>query len=91
MGSSLMPCLRQGRHLHPSFLLAQNPDDLLLAEPTSPHRPSLLKATDSNSNWRSFRGAGHRNRRLANDFEKSIARAECWMMMASVKLLSRLW
>lgn len=30
-----------------------------------------------------------RNRRLAKDFEKSIASAECWMMMASVKLLAR--
>jgi transposase len=31
----------------------------------------------------------NRNRRLAKDFEASIASAECWIMMASVKLLSR--
>jgi len=31
----------------------------------------------------------NRNRRLAKDFEKSIASAECWIMMASVKLLAR--
>jgi transposase len=31
----------------------------------------------------------NRNRRLAKDFEKSIASAECWIMLASVKLLSR--
>jgi Transposase and inactivated derivatives len=31
----------------------------------------------------------NRNRRLAKDLEKSIASAECWMMMASVKLLTR--
>ena len=31
----------------------------------------------------------NRNRRLAKDFERSIASAECWMMTASVKLLSR--
>jgi len=30
-----------------------------------------------------------RNRRLAKDFEKTIASAEAWIMMASVKLLSR--
>lgn len=31
----------------------------------------------------------NRNRRLAKDFEASIASAESWIMMASVKLLSR--
>lgn len=31
----------------------------------------------------------NRNRRLAKDFEKSIASAQCWIMIASVKLLSR--
>jgi hypothetical protein len=31
----------------------------------------------------------NRNRRLAKDFEKSVASAECWMMIASVKLLTR--
>jgi putative transposase len=31
----------------------------------------------------------NRNRRLAKDFETSIASAETWIMMASVKLLSR--
>jgi transposase len=31
----------------------------------------------------------NRNRRLAKDFEASIASAESWVMMASVKLLSR--
>lgn len=31
----------------------------------------------------------NRNRRLAKDFEQSIASAESWIMMASVKLLSR--
>jgi putative transposase len=30
-----------------------------------------------------------RNRRLAKDFEKTIASAEAWILMASVKLLSR--
>jgi putative transposase len=30
-----------------------------------------------------------RNRRLARDFEATIASAESWIMMASVKLLSR--
>ncbi len=31
----------------------------------------------------------NRNRRLAKDFETTIATAESWIMMASVKLLSR--
>jgi hypothetical protein len=31
----------------------------------------------------------NRNRRLAKDFEASVASAESWIMMASVKLLSR--
>ena len=31
----------------------------------------------------------NRNRRLAKDFEASIASAQCWIMMASAKLLSR--
>ena len=31
----------------------------------------------------------NRNRRLAKDFEASIASAESWIMMASVKFLSR--
>jgi transposase len=31
----------------------------------------------------------NRNRRLAKDFEATIASAETWLMIASVKLLSR--
>ena len=31
----------------------------------------------------------NRNRRLAKDFEATIASAEAWLMIASVKLLSR--
>jgi transposase len=31
----------------------------------------------------------NRNRRLAKDFEASIASAQAWLMIASVKLLSR--
>jgi transposase len=31
----------------------------------------------------------NRNRRLAKDFEPTIASAEAWLMIASVKLLSR--
>jgi transposase len=31
----------------------------------------------------------NRNRRLAKHFEQSIASAECWITIASVKLLSR--
>ncbi len=31
----------------------------------------------------------NRNRRLAKDVDASIASAECWSMIASVKLLSR--
>ena len=31
----------------------------------------------------------NRNRRLAKDFETSIASAEAWLMIASVKLLMR--
>ena len=31
----------------------------------------------------------NRNRRLAKDFEASIASAEAWIMIANVKLLSR--
>ena len=30
-----------------------------------------------------------RNRRLAKDFEKTIASAEAWIMIASVRLMSR--
>src|SRR5215469_1136572 len=44
----------------PGFLLAQDRDDLLLAEPASLHGPSPLQATDSISFRRSFRGAGQR-------------------------------
>ena len=31
----------------------------------------------------------NRNRRLAKDFEATIASAEAWLMIASVKLLAR--
>jgi transposase len=31
----------------------------------------------------------NRNRRLAKDFEATIANAEAWLMIASVKLLAR--
>jgi transposase len=31
----------------------------------------------------------NRNRRLAKDFEATIASAEAWLVIASVKLLSR--
>jgi hypothetical protein len=37
----------------------QHPDDLLLAEAASLHRPSPFQSTDSTLNWRSFRGARH--------------------------------
>jgi hypothetical protein len=39
-------------------VLAQHPDDLLLAEATPFHRPSPFQATDSTSFRLSFRGAG---------------------------------
>src|SRR5208282_2903236 len=45
--------------LGPGLVLAQHPDDLLLAEATPFHRPSPFQATDSTSFRLSFRGAGH--------------------------------
>src|SRR5271157_5591904 len=44
--------------LCPGLVLAQHPDDLLLAEATPFHRPSPFQATDSTSFRLSFRGAG---------------------------------
>jgi len=38
---------------------AERGGDLLLAEPTPFHCRLLFQATDSTSNWLSFRGAGH--------------------------------
>ncbi|HKN01454.1 MAG TPA: hypothetical protein VJX23_13130, partial [Candidatus Binataceae bacterium] len=45
--------------LRPGLVLAQHPDDLLLAKATPFHRPSPFQATDSTSFRLSFRGAGH--------------------------------
>jgi hypothetical protein len=39
----------------------RRPDYLLLREAASFHCPFLSQATDSTSNWRSFRGAGQRD------------------------------
>src|SRR5271167_2439538 len=47
--------------LRPGLVLAQHPDDLLLAEATPFHRPSPFQATDSTSFRLSFRGAGQLN------------------------------
>src|SRR5208282_3516298 len=44
--------------LRPGLVLAQHPDDLLLAKATPFHRPSPFQATDSTSFRLSFRGAG---------------------------------
>src|SRR5262249_30896299 len=59
----------------PRLLLAQDPDDLLFAEPTALHRPSPLEATDSTQFWKRSRVSrqsqsalvrGRRRRRLSS-------------------------
>src|ERR1017187_5859157 len=57
------------------LVLAQHPDDLLLAEATPFHRPSPFQATDSTSFRLSFRGAGHRltDRRTPASFNATAA------------------
>src|SRR5208282_855204 len=47
--------------LRPGLVLAQHPDDLLLAKATPFHRPSPFQATDSTSFRLSFRGAGQQD------------------------------
>jgi hypothetical protein len=41
------------------LMLAQHPDDLLLAEPASFHRPSPFRRRTLPQTWLSFRGADH--------------------------------
>jgi hypothetical protein len=49
------------------LVLAQHPDDLLLAEATPFHHPSPFQATDSTSFRLSFRGAGQTNINLLSN------------------------
>src|SRR5208337_4217176 len=74
--------------LCPGLVLAQHPDDLLLAEATPFHRPSPFQATDSTSFRLSFRGAGQFHHAL-DDLSVESETSLCFVSLFAFP--DRLW